>query len=126
MPEMDGVEATRRIRESLPEDRQPWIISLTANAMQSDRDTCFRAGMQDFVTKPVQAHDLRNALRNVKIFGDKDQAIPLPEIQKFKAVLDADGIPNEIHIYKGVGHAFAILLELITLQKRRQMLGKRR
>src|SRR6476620_3385540 len=41
------------------------------------------------------------------IFGDKDQAIPLPEIQKFKAVLDADGIPNEIHIYKGVGHAFA-------------------
>ncbi len=41
------------------------------------------------------------------IFGDKDQAIPLPEIQKFKAALDADGIPNEIHIYKGVGHAFA-------------------
>ena len=41
------------------------------------------------------------------IFGDKDQAIPLTEIQKFKAVLDADGIPNEIHIYKGVGHAFA-------------------
>jgi PAS domain S-box-containing protein len=66
MPEMDGVEATRRIRESLPEDRQPWIISLTANAMQSDKDVCFRAGMQDFVTKPVQSHDLRDALRNVK------------------------------------------------------------
>jgi carboxymethylenebutenolidase len=41
------------------------------------------------------------------IFGDNDQAIPLPNIQQFKAALDADGIPNEIHIYKGLGHAFA-------------------
>jgi carboxymethylenebutenolidase len=41
------------------------------------------------------------------IFGDKDQAIPVPNIQQFKAALDSIGIPNEIHIYKGVGHAFA-------------------
>jgi carboxymethylenebutenolidase len=41
------------------------------------------------------------------IFGDHDQAIPLPNIQQFKAALDADGITNEIHIYKGLGHAFA-------------------
>ena len=41
------------------------------------------------------------------IFGDKDKAIPLPNIQQFKAALDADGITNEIHIYKGLGHAFA-------------------
>jgi PAS domain S-box-containing protein len=66
MPEMDGVEATRRIRELLPEREQPWIVSLTANAMQSDRDVCMRVGMQDFVTKPVQSVDLRNALKKVK------------------------------------------------------------
>ena len=41
------------------------------------------------------------------IFGDKDQAIPLSNIQQFKAALDNIGIPNEIHIYKGLGHAFA-------------------
>jgi carboxymethylenebutenolidase len=41
------------------------------------------------------------------IFGDKDQAIPLPNIQQFKTALDASGISNEIHIYKGLGHAFA-------------------
>jgi carboxymethylenebutenolidase len=41
------------------------------------------------------------------IFGDKDQAIPLPNIQQFKTALDASGIPNEVHIYKGLGHAFA-------------------
>jgi carboxymethylenebutenolidase len=41
------------------------------------------------------------------IFGDKDQAIPLSNIQQFKSTLDSTGIPNEIHIYKGLGHAFA-------------------
>jgi carboxymethylenebutenolidase len=41
------------------------------------------------------------------IFGDHDQAIPLQEIEKFKAALDADSITNEIYIYKGLGHAFA-------------------
>jgi carboxymethylenebutenolidase len=41
------------------------------------------------------------------IFGDKDQAIPVSKIQQFKAALDGIGIPNEIHIYKGLGHAFA-------------------
>jgi carboxymethylenebutenolidase len=41
------------------------------------------------------------------IFGDKDQAIPLSNIQQFNAALDSIGIPNQIHIYKGVGHAFA-------------------
>ncbi|MFL6366641.1 MAG: dienelactone hydrolase family protein [Nitrososphaeraceae archaeon] len=41
------------------------------------------------------------------IFGDKDQAIPLSNIQQFKTALDSISIPNEIHIYKGLGHAFA-------------------
>jgi carboxymethylenebutenolidase len=41
------------------------------------------------------------------IFGDKDQAIPLSNIQQFKTALDSIGIPNQIHIYKGLGHAFA-------------------
>jgi carboxymethylenebutenolidase len=41
------------------------------------------------------------------IFGDKDQAIPLSNIQQFKTALDSTGISNEIHIYKGLGHAFA-------------------
>jgi carboxymethylenebutenolidase len=41
------------------------------------------------------------------IFGDKDQAIPVDKVKQFKAALDVDGITNEIHTYKGVGHAFA-------------------
>ena len=41
------------------------------------------------------------------IFGDQDKAVPLEQIQQFKAALDADGITNEIHVYNGLGHAFA-------------------
>jgi CheY-like chemotaxis protein len=66
MPEMDGLDATRRIRKLLPEKEQPWIIALTANAMQADRKACLEAGMQDFVIKPVQTADLRSALLNVR------------------------------------------------------------
>jgi two-component system, sensor histidine kinase len=60
MPVMDGFEATRRIRESgitVP------IIALTANAMAGDRDTCLGAGMNDFVSKPVEMERLVRALK---------------------------------------------------------------
>ncbi|MDP1616645.1 response regulator [Phenylobacterium sp.] len=54
MPVMDGLEATRRIRTvEGPAGRTP-IIAMTANAMQSDQDACFAAGMDDFVSKPIQ------------------------------------------------------------------------
>ena len=43
----------------------------------------------------------------LRIFGDKDQAIPLKQINQFKTALDEIGITNEIHIYPGIGHAFA-------------------
>ncbi len=54
----------------------------------------------------------KNALSTIKwpvlgIFGDKDQAISVEQINQFKSSLDVNGITNEIHIYKGVGHAFA-------------------
>jgi carboxymethylenebutenolidase len=54
----------------------------------------------------------KQALSNIKwpilgIFGDQDQAIPVEEVKQFETALNADRIPNEIHIYPGVGHAFA-------------------
>jgi PAS domain S-box-containing protein len=63
MPEMDGLEAARRINELWPERRdRPWIIAITANAMQGDREICLAAGMDDYVSKPIKTAELVAAL----------------------------------------------------------------
>jgi signal transduction histidine kinase/DNA-binding response OmpR family regulator len=62
MPEMDGLEASRRITQRwLPQER-PRIVAMTANAMQGDRDECLAAGMDDYVTKPIRVDALVEAL----------------------------------------------------------------
>ncbi|MGE3344034.1 MAG: histidine kinase N-terminal 7TM domain-containing protein [Vicinamibacterales bacterium] len=59
MPTMDGLAATRRIRQSAV--RQPYIIAMTANAMPGDREACLEAGMNDYLSKPVSAEALAEA-----------------------------------------------------------------
>lgn len=65
MPEMDGLEATRILRARPDVGHRPWIIALTANAMTGDREECFAAGMDDYVSKPVRTDNLAAALARV-------------------------------------------------------------
>jgi CheY-like chemotaxis protein len=64
MPEMDGLEATRALRQ-MPLSEQPVVIAMTANAFSEDRDACLAAGMNYFLSKPVMSGTLRNALGRV-------------------------------------------------------------
>jgi len=62
MPEMDGFEATRRIRERPDGAARIPIVALTANAMEGDRERCLEAGMDDYLAKPIQLASLRTLL----------------------------------------------------------------
>ena len=63
MPVMDGCEAARELRSTFPKDRQPWIIALTANVLETEKQRCFEAGMDDFLTKPLHQDALAAALK---------------------------------------------------------------
>jgi len=73
MPVMDGCEATRRIRER-GEAKRPWIVALTANAMNSDRRRAFDSGMNDFVSKPIRLADLESAFERAAESMEADAA----------------------------------------------------
>jgi len=66
MPEMDGLEATRRICATWKPGDRPRIIAMTANAMQGDRELCMEAGMDDYLTKPIRVEKLVEALNLVR------------------------------------------------------------
>ena len=71
MPEMDGLEATRMIRVCLTE--QPIIIAMTANTLQGDREECLKAGMDDYIGKPVRLDGLVDIIEKWALQGQQKQ-----------------------------------------------------
>lgn len=69
IPGVDGLEVTRRIRKSGSKEKRPIIIALTASALEGDREKCFEAGMDDYLSKPIEGEKLEEALR--KYFPSK-------------------------------------------------------
>ena len=69
MPEMDGLEATRRICQEWPKEQRPRIIAVTAHAMLGDKQECLAAGMDDYITKPVRVKELQAALERSRSLG---------------------------------------------------------
>ena len=74
MPDMDGLETTRRVR-ALPVTRQPWVIGMTANAFPEDREACLAAGMDGFMSKPLSLATLSENLRTARLLprGPQDR-----------------------------------------------------
>jgi PAS domain S-box-containing protein len=78
MPEMDGLEATRRI--CLMPGRQPYIIAMTAHAMKGDREECLEAGMNDYVSKPARLVELQAAIERCRPDGACKKRAATPEL----------------------------------------------
>jgi signal transduction histidine kinase/CheY-like chemotaxis protein len=137
MPELDGLEATRRIRREWPEVVQPHVIAMTANAMQGDREMCLAAGMDDYVSKPIRIEELVGALSKSRPLEDNQEGekqmdraevtspppssspLPVPDA----AVLDPKALENLLAV---VGGEFDFLVELIDsfLEEAPQLLAE--
>lgn len=74
MPGLDGYEASRRIRQSCDTTTRPFIIGVTAHATVEDRAKCFAAGMNEFLTKPVQLEELREALLQASVARSAEES----------------------------------------------------
>jgi CheY-like chemotaxis protein/HPt (histidine-containing phosphotransfer) domain-containing protein len=95
MPQMDGLEATRCIRSEFPPDQQPHIVAVTANAMQDEREQCLAAGMNDYLSKPINFKQLAAAIEQIGTSGATAAASePAPQLLKDSTSLQMTYAPD--------------------------------
>jgi signal transduction histidine kinase/HPt (histidine-containing phosphotransfer) domain-containing protein len=114
MPEMDGLEAARNIRQRWPDAKRPRIIAMTGNAFLGDREKCLEAGMDDYISKPVRVGELQSALERwaSKVVKKSDTSF-FTKQGITKTLLDQTLI-SELRAMPPVGGA-TMLKELISL-----------
>lgn len=106
MPEMDGLEASRRIKQGGGIASGPRIIALTADAMQGDRERCLAAGMDDYITKPIRVEALVAALAETRPHSRSQDtqppasaAIDPKKFADFRETMGADFIGEVIAVF---------------------------
>jgi HPt (histidine-containing phosphotransfer) domain-containing protein len=110
MPEMDGLEATRRIIERWNGDR-PRIVAMTAEAMAGDRERCLAAGMDDYITTPIRVEELVAAIERTPRRGSA------PPVADGEAFVDGDGSIDTTaltRLAEGTGGDASFVEELIA------------
>ena len=121
MPEMDGMEATRQIVACMPPARRPYIIAMTANAMDGDREACLGAGMDDYIAKPIQIKTLADALaRAAPALAQRRPLAPAPPRVDNPAHDPAKGEPMNQDDVLDMGQ----IEELISLDETRAVLAE--
>jgi PAS domain S-box-containing protein len=106
MPEIDGLEASRRIKQGNHGAATPRIIALTADAMQGDRERCLAAGMDDYVTKPINVEALVAALSRTrpqpcskKMEPEAAPVIYLKQFEEFRSAMGTDFIGEVLAVF---------------------------
>jgi CheY-like chemotaxis protein len=108
MPEMDGLTATRQLRQKYQSPQQPWIIAVTAYAMTGDRLKCLEAGMNDYISKPIRMEELELVLNRVPPNLRDTQItasmycsdLPTIDIKVIEAIRKMGGVKAEVIIKK--------------------------
>jgi PAS domain S-box-containing protein len=96
MPEMDGLEATRKLVQLYAPEKRPIIIAMTANAMQGDREECLEAGMDDYIPKPMRIDELPDMLAKwgTKVLARKGNLVEQLQRNKLNTkIVDETRIP---------------------------------
>ncbi|MEH2241320.1 MAG: response regulator [Nostoc sp.] len=119
MPEMDGLEATRRICQEWGVGFRPHIIAITANAMRGDREVCLAAGMDDYISKPIQLQELAQALTKCP----PQRSSEFTSIVKLGKVMSLELQPSQNILQSGQNQTFKTTkIDAKILQSLRNML----
>ena len=110
MPVMDGLEATRRIRELETDVRTP-IVAMTANAMESDRERCLAAGMDDYIAKPIKAQELQVLLQR---FAPRIEPVTGPRTVTVPAALDTEIVLSDFDYASALRQSDQEILDIIS------------
>ena len=104
MPRMDGYETTRRIRQlelqaaATLNGRAPiYVIAMTANAMEGDREKCLASGMNDYLSKPVRREELKESLDRYCLIGPTAVATDKPSHSAGEILVDIDRLREVAH-----------------------------
>ncbi|MCS6863759.1 MAG: response regulator, partial [Gemmata sp.] len=116
MPEMDGFEATRQIRrrEQLTSQRTP-IVAMTAHAMKGDRERCLAAGMDDYLSKPIQRAELLRVLEWVETTQTKARRSPIAVCQPTPAPRTAHKPFDRQQALQRLGGDEQLLAEIVSV-----------
>jgi CheY-like chemotaxis protein len=120
MPEMDGLESTRRIRQEFEINQQPRIIAMTANALRGDRESCLRAGMDDYISKPIRIEDLVTVLNRCQPLSVREHSLSMPHSSSVPHPEDTDPQRKDSTYEPLVG-----VIEMTDLLRLRSTLGQR-
>ena len=71
MPDMDGIAATSGIRSVVPQNRMPYIVALTANAMATERENYLKSGMDDYLSKPIDVEALETTIKAARLHRER-------------------------------------------------------
>ncbi|XGV97109.1 MAG: PAS domain S-box protein [Leptolyngbya sp. BL-A-14] len=124
MPEMDGLEATRLIRQEWTSQSQPWVIAMTAYAGASDREECFQAGMNDYISKPIDMMLLKKALSGLQQMNEANRHEPVNIYSTETQTTSETAVLNSPNTTNGESQAASDVIHWAILQDLRDMAGE--